>query len=383
MKLAIAIWEYSRTGGLPRHASQLATGLNGRGHDVTVFAHEHQVTPADEGITFERYGSARGPLLWKMWMNPALLTRFLRERVPDFDAVIVIGMPCLAPVVMVTPGIHAAWHRGLMRGWIPSGTVRRIFETVRPFHWPVLFWERRMIRGKHPRRLIVPSEQTREQYLRIFDVPPELMEVIPNGVELEDLGFSQKLRDETRAELGIPDGTLLILNVAGRIFQKGLDLMIDGLNRLDDGEWHAVIAGFTSKRLERMCSSLLRRGRITLTGKVPAERTRALYCAADVMVFPSRLEPWGLVVTEAIACGLPVLCSINAGAKDAIVEGVNGLLIRDLTDGREIARLLHDELGRIVRDGSREAIAATVQWLDHHLMAERLEKVLRSEAGDR
>lgn len=381
MKLAIAIWEYSRTAGLPRHASQLATGLKGRGHQVTVFAHQHQITPADDGITFAKYASVKGPLLWKMWRNPSLLTRFLRERVPDFDAVIVIGMPCLAPVVMVTPGIHAAWHRGLMRGWIPSGIVRRVFETVRPFHWPVLYWERRMIRGKHPRKLIVPSEQTREQYVRIFGVAPELMEVIPNGVELEDLGFSKELRDKTRAELGIPEGTFLILNVAGRIFQKGLDLMIDGLNRLDEGEWHAVIAGFTSKRLERMSASLMQKGRITLTGKVPADRTRALYCAADVMVFPSRLEPWGLVVTEAMACGLPVLCSINAGAKDAIVEGVNGSLIRDLTDGREIARLLQGEARQLGQEG-REVIAATVQWLDHHRMAARLEEVLGSEAGD-
>ena len=57
------------------------------------------------------------------------------------------------------------------------------------------------------------------------------------------------------------------------------------------------------------------------------------YAQADVLVLPSRSEPWGLVLNEAMACGLPCLCSRNVGASyDLIINGETGYVCTDFDD---------------------------------------------------
>ena len=53
------------------------------------------------------------------------------------------------------------------------------------------------------------------------------------------------------------------------------------------------------------------------------------YAAADLLVLPTRYEPFGNVIVEALACGLPVITTALAGASSAVVPGVNGLLQQD------------------------------------------------------
>jgi glycosyltransferase involved in cell wall biosynthesis len=81
---------------------------------------------------------------------------------------------------------------------------------------------------------------------------------------------------------------------------------------------------------------------------MPAVRPDALaavYAASDLLVFPSLADPWGLVVNEAMACGLPVLCSQLAGcADDLIAPGETGWLC-DPTDPAGLRDALNHALG--------------------------------------
>ena len=86
----------------------------------------------------------------------------------------------------------------------------------------------------------------------------------------------------------------------------------------------------------------------------PPETLAGIYVAADLMVFPSLGDTWGLVVNEAMACGLPVLCSRHAGcADDLITNGETGWLF-DPTD----AEGFRDALAHALADPGRERIAA-------------------------
>lgn len=64
-----------------------------------------------------------------------------------------------------------------------------------------------------------------------------------------------------------------------------------------------------------------------LLGKLPHEALPDLYRWADALVLPSRFDSFGLVVLEALACGLPVIVSDRVGAKDVVEHGVNGLIL--------------------------------------------------------
>jgi glycosyltransferase involved in cell wall biosynthesis len=70
--------------------------------------------------------------------------------------------------------------------------------------------------------------------------------------------------------------------------------------------------------------------RIVATG--PTSDIERAYAAADAFVFPSPYDAFGMVVTEAMACGLPVIASRRAGASEIITDRTDGLLIADAGD---------------------------------------------------
>lgn len=375
MRIAVATSEYHRGGGFERYATQLATALHSRGHEVTVYARRADPSKEDEGISIVRYRTLDWSMLTTMASQPYVLTRLLRKAAEQFDAVICVGMACLAPVVLMGPGTHRAYYLATIssRG---GGLIRRIVERVRPFHWTIMLWERAMLQGGYPRLVVVPGERGVRDYVENFAFPHDRISVVPLGVERSEFRFSADLRERVRAELGLAAETKLIVNVANRSRQKGLDVMVDALERLETDEpWHCAFAGSGSAMpsLRRRAARLLRRGRVSLLGRVPS--TCALYCAADVLLFPSRFDPWGFVVTEALACGLPVIVSAGIGSATAVVEGRNGWLISDPADSSEIAEKLARFLP-VARSLDREEVAGSVAWLDHRVLAQRLEQEL-------
>src|SRR4029077_18085376 len=68
--------------------------------------------------------------------------------------------------------------------------------------------------------------------------------------------------------------------------------------------------------------------RVTYLGRLRAADVQRAYLAADLLVLPSLFEPWGLVVNEAMACGLPVIASDRVGcAEDLVRHGQTGLVV--------------------------------------------------------
>lgn len=374
MKVLIAASEYHRGGGFPRHAAQLATALMARGHSVTVCARKAQPIEADEGIRFTEYKTWDLSVLTHLATEPWALTRMFRRELPSYDVGICVGMPVRSPVVLVGPGTHRAWFETSISKAGGGDGLRRIVERFRPFHWIVMLWERAMLMGRHPRLVIVPSEAGAGEYRRFFDFPDDRIVVIPNAVEIEDFRFSEQLRTATRMELGLSPSDLMMLHIGNRGRQKGLDVLSDALQRLQlDVPWRFVFAGSGSES-PKLRRAMQDNPKVTLLGRVPD--TLALYCAADLLVFPSRFDPWGLVVTEALAAGLPALASRQIGAATAIKEGRNGWTIDDPNDVDHLVAKIKETLP-LARSLDRDETARSVEWLGHLVLGERLEDALR------
>jgi glycosyltransferase involved in cell wall biosynthesis len=75
--------------------------------------------------------------------------------------------------------------------------------------------------------------------------------------------------------------------------------------------------------------------RIVFAG--PTNQVEKAYAAADAFLFPSPYDAFGMVVSEAMACGLPVVVSREAGASELIEHGVNGMLLNDHNSTTELA----------------------------------------------
>jgi UDP-glucose:(heptosyl)LPS alpha-1,3-glucosyltransferase len=79
-------------------------------------------------------------------------------------------------------------------------------------------------------------------------------------------------------------------------------------------------------------------GRITFLGAT--DKVEKMYAAADAFLLPTPYDAFAMVVSEAMACGLPVIVSREAGAAELIQHGLNGLLLDDVTSAPELSRCM-------------------------------------------
>jgi glycosyltransferase involved in cell wall biosynthesis len=167
-------------------------------------------------------------------------------------------------------------------------------------------------------------------------------------------------RSELRGELGLAEGDVAVLS-AGRLApEKGLDVLVRAVAAARDPALALVIAGRGPEeaRLEALARSL--GVRLLLLGDRPWERMTETYVAADVFALLSHQEPWGVVVNEAAACGLPLLLSDRVGAAhDLLCDGENGFLVPagDVERAADaLRRLAHDAELRAAAGASSQQI---------------------------
>ena len=133
-------------------------------------------------------------------------------------------------------------------------------------------------------------------------------------------------------------GKRLVLHL-GRIHpKKGCDLLIRAFaDVMTDPEWHLVMAGPPNPdwqpQLQKMAAQYKLAGRITWAGMLSGGLKWGAYRAAEVFALPSHSENFGMVVAEALACGLPVLISDKVNIWREVIAGCAGLVAPDTIEG--------------------------------------------------
>ena len=127
-----------------------------------------------------------------------------------------------------------------------------------------------------------------------------------------------------RSGTNVP-GLTRYLFVGRLIESKGLEVLFDAFGRLDVGELWIAGDGPLRPLVE---SAAARDPRIRFLGYVDSDALEDAYRQTDVLVVPSIYEPWGLVVHEGLAYGLPAITTDQVGAGDDLIEsGVNGYVV--------------------------------------------------------
>ena len=212
-----------------------------------------------------------------------------------------LGVPCVASFHLDYARLARQFHVGGLSLGVTRPVVDRL--TRRVFNWA----DYRLA----PSRLA----QAQMQALGIGDVG-----LWRRGVDA--VAFHPRCRSaDMRAELsrGHPDDTLLLY--VGRLSdEKQLEHIRPALRQLPKTRLALVGDGPARQRLESEFAGLP----VTFMGYLRGERLARAYASADIFVFPSRLETFGLVVAEAMAAGLPVLAARVGGVPEIVREGVNG-----------------------------------------------------------
>jgi glycosyltransferase involved in cell wall biosynthesis len=177
--------------------------------------------------------------------------------------------------------------------------------------------------------VITVSENTRRDALRFYRLDPAKVHVIPEGVEPR---FQPENNPQQRAEIkkryGLPDRFILCVSTIEP--RKNLPLLLEAYTALRPQcpNVGLVIAGGKGWLYESFFEHLRSLGlesQITLTGYVPEADLPGLINCAEVFTYPSKFEGFGLPPLEAMACGVPVVCS-NASSLPEVV-GDAGILL--------------------------------------------------------
>lgn len=198
-------------------------------------------------------------------------------------------------------------------------------------HSAVEFLKRQFLRNCGA--FVVPGRPAFD-YLLSFGIPGEAIVTAPNAVDNHFFGqFARKVRTNPplyRAHYGLPERFFLY---SGRLTKsKGVFDALDAYASLPRdlrSEVGLVFAGngAAQPELKRRAKSL-HSGHVQFAGFVHREDLPAFYALADMLIFPTHSDPWGLVVNEAMACGLPIITTSVAGcASDLVENGSNGFVV--------------------------------------------------------
>jgi glycosyltransferase involved in cell wall biosynthesis len=181
---------------------------------------------------------------------------------------------------------------------------------------------------------VVPGKSS-FAYLRGYGAREEMIYTAPNAVDIEFFRQgAQKARDNATDLLRVLHLPARYFLFVGRLVsEKGVFDLLRAYGALAAElrrEIGLVFAGEGSARpeLERRAAAI-GPGTVHFAGFVQREQLPTYYGLADVLVFPTRSDPWGLVVNEAMACGLPVIASSVAGCSaDLVEDDWNGRVVR-------------------------------------------------------
>jgi glycosyltransferase involved in cell wall biosynthesis len=168
-------------------------------------------------------------------------------------------------------------------------------------------------------RCIVLGTTYREYFINVVELDAGRVEIVYNGVPDPDV------------QRPVPRQTTCELLFAGVLNErKGLRDLLTALasERLRHAPWHLSIAGNGDETPFRNQSDMSGiADKVTFLGWLPSPEMRDLFAASDVLVLPSRNEGLPMVIVEAMASGLAVISTPVGSIGDAIVKGVNGLLV--------------------------------------------------------
>ncbi len=377
MKVALVAHHVRPTGGQDRYLLELARHLSGR-HDV------HLVTVQAEGCegmpaTVHEVGVPDRPVL-------LLQGRFARRAAAIVerlrcDVVHVVGGAMPGATVITAQYVHAAWREARERYGVHEGSTLQ--------SWYQRFVsgraerdERRAYRDPRLRQVIAVSLRTAGELATHYGVDPARTTVVYNGVDPDvfDAARHVDARATLRRELRLHDDTPLALLV-GTYARKGLDTALTAVAGAAPS-LHLVVAGEGDARLARRWAAAAgMSGRLHLLGL--RRDTERLFAACDVFVLPTRYEPFGMVVAEAMASGLPAVVSACAGAAELIRHGENGFVVEAADDVAGFVAGLRGALDPARRAAIGQAARATATGLAWARVAEQTESVYRRalEAG--
>jgi len=372
LRIALVANHIHFRGGMERYCAELVNALCDR-HDLHLFSCEVDDVPRDK-VTVHPVRTIKKPFA-------ALFAQFYWQtsrmiRMQDYDIVHTIGGITAQQNIVTAQYCQYAWGDAIRR----EPGAKEGITAYHQFMWRMTgYFEKRAFTSPQTLGISANSHRTQADLIKFYGANSEKIQVIYNGIDASRFTpTNSRFRREIRQRYQIPETSVVVLFV-GEYRRKGLATVIRALGELQDPRIHLLAVG--KGNLEQYQTLAKQAGisqQVTFAG--PARDIEQVFGAADMFVFPTYYEPFGMVITEAMASSLPVITSRSAGASEMISEGESGLLLDNPGDPHELSQkikiLLTDEANRKQIGKSARAAASIYNW--SHVAEDTLQLYYRS-----
>lgn len=332
MKILMLTWEYPPriVGGIARVVHDLSKRLIKDGHEVTVVTYRDNADVPeyenDKGVNVYRVDNymihPNNFIDWIMQLNFNMLSKATEiiNKEGGFDVIhahdwlVTYAAKSLknAYDIPIVATIHAT-EAGRNSG-IHDETQRYINDT----EWLLTY---------EATEVIVNSNYMKNEIQRLFGLPFDKINVIPNGINLSN--FTGIERDYDFRRQYAMDNEKIILYVGRLVYEKGVQHLIAAMPKIlsnyNDAKLIIAGRGGMMDELRAEASNLGLNGKIYFTGYLNSKQVQKMYKCADVAVFPSTYEPFGIVALEAMLAGVPTVVSDVGGLDEIVTHGVDGM----------------------------------------------------------
>ena len=332
MKILMLTWEYPPriVGGIARVVHDLSKRLIKDGHEVTVVTYRDNADVPeyenDKGVNVYRVDNymihPNNFIDWILQLNFNLVSKATEiiNKEGGFDVIHAhdwlvanaakalknaYGIPVVATIHATEAGRNSGIH---------DDTQRYINDT----EWMLTY---------EASEVIVNSNYMKNELQRLFGLPYEKINVIPNGINLSN--FIGIERDYDFRRQYAMDNEKIILYVGRLVYEKGIQNLIAAmpkvLSNYHDAKLIIAGRGGMMDELRQEASNLGLNDKIYFTGYLDSKQVQKMYKCADVAVFPSTYEPFGIVALEAMLAGVPTVVSDVGGLDEIVTHGVDGM----------------------------------------------------------
>ncbi|MGA2621133.1 MAG: glycosyltransferase family 4 protein [Thermoguttaceae bacterium] len=366
-----------RRGGAEQWTLQHAERLLARGHEVHVVAQDIAGRAAQLPIVAHRLGRFRSILARAEAAESKL-------RGLGLDVIHDIGLGWYSHLLQSEDGSRIAqWQQKLLLlpPWLRPAKRALLHTLPRYRHFRQLMARQF---GDPARIVVAISKMCARDYQQYHHVDPARIRLIYHGTDTERFSplHRDRWRGRVRTRLGIGPHEVLFLFVGHDYHRKGLATAVRAIARLAAEGCPVrllVVGGKRRRGLPHL--SPQQRAAVRFVGA--ADDPMPYYAAADAVVLPSFYDPFGLVVLEGAACALPVVTTRSTGASELLTDGLDGYVLPDPTDDRELAGRLRELLDPLLR--GRMGQAARTLALKHGLdrNCDQIIDIYREIAGAR
>ncbi len=372
MRILMLTWEYPPrvVGGIAKVVHDLSHRLIKDGHEVTVVTYKEADTPEfedDKGVKVYRVENyminPNNFIDWIMQMNFNMISKATQiiANEGNFDVIhahdwlvanaakslkSAFGTPIVATIHATEAGRNSGIH---------DETQRYINDT----EWMLTY---------ESSEVIVNSNYMKSELQRLFGLPFEKINVVPNGVNLTLYNNVEKDYEFRRKYAS--DNEKIVLFVGRLVYEKGVQHLISAMPKILNGyhDTKLVIAGKGGMidELKSLSYSLGIQDKVYFTGHLNLNQVTKMYKCADVAVFPSTYEPFGIVALEGMLSGTPVVVSDIGGLNEIVEHGQNGMKSyagnpNSLADS--ILTLLYNpELGMKIAKNAKAKVKEKYNW---------------------